>query len=239
MTVDIIIYHNPECGTSRNTLAMIQNAGIEPRVIEYLKTPPNRSRLVSLITRMGITPRALLREKGTPYTELGLDDAALSDDQLVDAIAELFVHQPKVKGAGEDVVARIVGIVPEAEACAHVCPGPRHQLHEAHRAGRRPGRSAAHACAAPAFGLHHRLDPLDRHPEPGGCLGGIGSPVGHDFRAGGGSGDEAGRREDRSQRAHSSLALPTDIMFRGRTLQVNMCGQRPVSACNSSSMPIT
>lgn len=98
MTVDIIIYHNPECGTSRNTLAMIQNAGIEPHVIEYLKTSPNRSRLVSLIGRMGITPRALLREKGTPYAELGLGDPALSDDQLIDAMIEhpILINRPIV-----------------------------------------------------------------------------------------------------------------------------------------------
>jgi arsenate reductase len=98
MTVDIIIYHNPECGTSRNTLAMIRNDGIEPHVIEYLKTPPNRSRLVSLIARMGITPRALLREKGTPYAELGLGDPALSDDQLIDAMIEhpILINRPIV-----------------------------------------------------------------------------------------------------------------------------------------------
>lgn len=98
MTVDIIIYHNPECGTSRNTLAMIQNAGIEPHVIEYLKTPPNRSRLVSLIGRMGITPRALLREKGTPYAELGLGDPSLSDDQLIDTMIEhpILINRPIV-----------------------------------------------------------------------------------------------------------------------------------------------
>ena len=98
MTVDIIIYHNPECGTSRNTLAMIRNAGIEPHVIEYLKTPPNRSRLVSLIGRMGITPRALLREKNTPYAELGLGDPALSDDQLIDAMIEhpILINRPIV-----------------------------------------------------------------------------------------------------------------------------------------------
>ena len=86
MAVDIVIYHNPECGTSRNTLAMIRNAGIEPHVIEYLKTPPSRALLVELIDRAGITPRDLLREKGTPYAELGLGDDALSDDTLVDAM---------------------------------------------------------------------------------------------------------------------------------------------------------
>jgi len=86
VAVDIVIYHNPECGTSRNTLAMIRNAGIEPHVVEYLKTPPSRALLVELIDRAGITPRDLLREKGTPYAQLGLSDDALSDDALVDAM---------------------------------------------------------------------------------------------------------------------------------------------------------
>ena len=86
MAVDIVIYHNPECGTSRNALAMIRNAGIEPHVIEYLKTPPSRALLVELIDRAGITPRDLLREKGTPYAELGLGDTALTDEQLLDAV---------------------------------------------------------------------------------------------------------------------------------------------------------
>jgi arsenate reductase len=73
--IDIIIYHNPECGTSRNVLGLIRNAGIEPHVIEYLKTPPSRALLVQLVERAGITPRELLREKGTPYAELGLGDS--------------------------------------------------------------------------------------------------------------------------------------------------------------------
>ncbi len=81
--VDIVIYYNPDCGTSRNTLAMIRNAGIEPHVVEYLKTPPSRAMLVALIARMSVTPRAMLREKGTPYAELGLGDPALSDDQML------------------------------------------------------------------------------------------------------------------------------------------------------------
>jgi arsenate reductase len=81
---DIIIYHNPACGTSRNTLALIRNAGVEPQVIEYLKTPPDRATLESLIARMGIRPRALLREKGTPYAELGLGSDRWSDAELVD-----------------------------------------------------------------------------------------------------------------------------------------------------------
>jgi len=86
MAVDIVIYHNPACGTSRNTLAMIRNAAIEPHVVEYLKTPPARALLVDLIDRAGITPRDLLREKGTPYAELGLGDASLTDDALLDAM---------------------------------------------------------------------------------------------------------------------------------------------------------
>ncbi|AUW60522.1 arsenate reductase (glutaredoxin) (plasmid) [Sphingobium sp. SCG-1] len=98
MPIDVIIYHNPDCGTSRNTLAMIENAGIEPHIIEYLKTPPNRSRLVSLIARMGLTPRGLLREKGTPYCELGLDNLALTDDELVDAMVArpILINRPIV-----------------------------------------------------------------------------------------------------------------------------------------------
>ena len=83
---DIVIYHNPACGTSRNTLAMIRNAGIEPHVVEYLKTPPSRALLEQLIVRAGITARELLREKGTPYAELGLGDMALGDEALIDAM---------------------------------------------------------------------------------------------------------------------------------------------------------
>ena len=95
---DIIIYHNPACGTSRNTLAMIRNAGIEPHVIEYLKTPPARSLLASLIERMGVSVRSVLREKGTPFKELGLDDASLTDSQLLDAMMAhpILINRPIV-----------------------------------------------------------------------------------------------------------------------------------------------
>ncbi len=98
MITDIVIYHNPGCGTSRNTLAMIQNAGIEPHVIEYLNTPPTRAMLVQLIERAGLTPRALLREKGTPYAELGLGDERLSDEALVDAMMKhpVLINRPLV-----------------------------------------------------------------------------------------------------------------------------------------------
>ena len=95
---DIVIYHNPECGTSRNALAMIRNAGIEPHVVEYLKTPPSRQLLENLIERAGIGPRALLREKGTRYAELGLDNPDLSDAQLIDAMMEypILINRPLV-----------------------------------------------------------------------------------------------------------------------------------------------
>ena len=98
MAVDIVIYHNPECGTSRNTLAMIRNAGIEPHVVEYLKTPPARALLVELIDRAGMRPRELLREKGTPYADLGLGDTSLSDDALVDAMMAhpILINRPLV-----------------------------------------------------------------------------------------------------------------------------------------------
>lgn len=96
--MDVIIYHNPDCGTSRNTLAMIRNAGIEPHVIEYLKTPPTRTMLKQLIARMGITIRALLREKGTPYAELGLGDPSKTDDQLLGAMLAhpILINRPIV-----------------------------------------------------------------------------------------------------------------------------------------------
>ena len=98
MAVDIVIYHNPECGTSRNALAMIRNAGIEPHVVEYLKTPPARALLVELIDRAGMRPRELLREKGTPYADLGLGDTSLSDDALVDAMMAhpILINRPLV-----------------------------------------------------------------------------------------------------------------------------------------------
>lgn len=95
---DIVIYHNPDCGTSRNALALIRNSGVEPHVVEYLKTPPARALLVELIDRAGLKPRELLREKGTPYAELGLDDATLTDDALVDAMIAhpVLINRPLV-----------------------------------------------------------------------------------------------------------------------------------------------
>jgi arsenate reductase len=98
MPTDIVIYHNPDCGTSRNTLAMIRNAGIEPHVVEYLKTPPSRAMLAQLIERAGITPRALLREKGKPFAELGLGDESLSDEALLDKMMAhpILINRPLV-----------------------------------------------------------------------------------------------------------------------------------------------
>ncbi|MCG5262794.1 arsenate reductase (glutaredoxin) [Cupriavidus gilardii] len=94
----VTIYHNPACGTSRNTLAMIRNAGIEPTVIEYLKTPPTRSELEGMIRQAGLSVRAAIREKGTPYAELGLDDTSLTDDQLLDAMMAhpILINRPFV-----------------------------------------------------------------------------------------------------------------------------------------------
>ena len=94
----VTIYHNPACGTSRNTLALIRNSGVEPTVIEYLRTPPARDELADLIRRMDVPVRAVLREKGTPYAELGLGDPALSDDQLLDAMIAhpILINRPIV-----------------------------------------------------------------------------------------------------------------------------------------------
>jgi arsenate reductase len=96
--IPVTIYHNPGCGTSRNTLALIRNAGIEPTVIEYLKTPPDRATLESLIQRMGIQPRALLRQRGTPYDELGLGADHWTDAQLIDQMLNhpILINRPIV-----------------------------------------------------------------------------------------------------------------------------------------------
>lgn len=95
---DITIYHNPSCGTSRNVLALIRDAGHEPRVVEYLKTPPTKEQLRALVAAMGVPVRAILREKGTPYAELGLDDPKWSDEQLLDFIVQhpILLQRPVV-----------------------------------------------------------------------------------------------------------------------------------------------
>jgi len=94
----ITIYHNPDCGTSRNVLGLIRNSGVEPTIVEYLKTPPDRATLTALIAAMGVPVRALLREKGTPYAELGLDDPALGEDALIDAMLAhpILINRPIV-----------------------------------------------------------------------------------------------------------------------------------------------
>jgi arsenate reductase (glutaredoxin) len=96
--MSVTIYHNPACGTSRNTLAMIRQSGVEPVVIEYLKTPPSRETLVELVKAQGISVRALLREKGTPYKELGLDDPKWSDEELIDQMLAhpILINRPIV-----------------------------------------------------------------------------------------------------------------------------------------------
>lgn len=98
--MSVTIYHNPACGTSRNTLALIRATGDEPAVIHYLETPPCREELVSLIQRIGISPRDLLRQKGTPYAEMSLGDPSLTDDQLIDAMMEqpILINRPIVAG---------------------------------------------------------------------------------------------------------------------------------------------
>lgn len=119
---DIVIYHNPECGTSRNVLGLIRNAGIEPHVIEYLKTPPTRELLVQLIERAGITPRDLLREKGTPYGELGLGDESLSDAALLDAMMAhpILINRPLV------VSPLGVRLCRPSETVLDLLPSPQH-----------------------------------------------------------------------------------------------------------------
>ncbi|KWF83417.1 arsenate reductase (glutaredoxin) [Burkholderia cepacia] len=96
--MSVTIYHNPDCGTSRNTLAMIRGAGIEPTVIEYLKTPPTRDKLVELIKQSGLSVREVVRQKGTPYAELGLDNPSIADEQLIDAMLEhpILINRPFV-----------------------------------------------------------------------------------------------------------------------------------------------
>jgi arsenate reductase len=101
MTTETIIYHNPNCGTSRKVLGMLRDSGVAPRVIEYLKTLPNRSELVDLLRNLGMQPRQILRRRGTPYDELGLDDLAKTDDQLIDAILAhpILMERPIVVSA--------------------------------------------------------------------------------------------------------------------------------------------
>ena len=117
----ITIYHNPACGTSRNVLALIRNSGEEPRIIEYLKTPPSRAELVDLIARMGLPVRSVLREKGTPFHELGLDNPTLTDDTLIDAMIAhpILINRPIV------VTPLGVALCRPSEAALEILPNPQ------------------------------------------------------------------------------------------------------------------
>jgi len=119
--MDVIIYHNPQCGTSRNTLGLIRNAGIEPHIIEYLKTPPTRLLLRQLIGRMGVPVRAAMRRKGAPFDELGLDDPSLSDDRLLDAMMAhpILIERPIV------VTPAGVRLCRPSEAVLDILPAPQ------------------------------------------------------------------------------------------------------------------
>lgn len=118
--MNVTIYHNPDCGTSRNTLAMIRQSGLEPTVIEYLKTPPSREKLVELIAAMGIPVRTLLREKGTPYKELRLDDPKWTDDELLDFMIKhpILINRPIV------VTPKGVKLCRPSEAVLEILPNP-------------------------------------------------------------------------------------------------------------------
>lgn len=117
----ITIYHNPKCGTSRNVLAMIRNSGEEPAVVEYLKTPPSRAELVDLLARAGLNPRDVLRRKGTPYDELGLDDPKFTDDALIDLMIEqpILINRPLV------VTSLGVRLCRPSEAVLEILPNPQ------------------------------------------------------------------------------------------------------------------
>lgn len=119
--IDVVIYHNPECGTSRNTLGLIRNAGIEPHVIEYLKTPPSRALLKSLIERMGVSVRDVVRIKGTPYRELKLDEPGVTDEQLLDAMMAhpILINRPIV------VTPLGVKLCRPSEAVLDLLPAPQ------------------------------------------------------------------------------------------------------------------
>jgi arsenate reductase len=118
--MSVTIYHNPECGTSRNTLAMIRQSGTEPEIIEYLKHPPSRKRLKELIAAMGISTRALLREKGTPYAELGLADPRWTDDQLLDLmlVHPILINRPIV------ITPKGVKLCRPSETVLEILPNP-------------------------------------------------------------------------------------------------------------------
>jgi len=119
--MNVTIYHNPECGTSRNTLGLIRNAGIEPTVIEYLRNPPGRTTLADLISRAGLSVREAVREKGTPFVELGLDDPATTDEQLIDAMLAhpILINRPFV------VTSAGVRLCRPSEVVLDILPAPQ------------------------------------------------------------------------------------------------------------------
>ncbi|TDF63851.1 arsenate reductase (glutaredoxin) [Cupriavidus sp. L7L] len=119
--MSVTIYHNPACGTSRNTLAMIRNAGIAPNVIEYLSTPPDRQTLQQMISLAGLTVREAIREKGTPYAELGLSDPALTDEQLLEAMLAhpILINRPFV------ITERGVRLCRPSELVLDILPSPQ------------------------------------------------------------------------------------------------------------------
>jgi arsenate reductase len=119
--VSVTIYHNPDCGTSRNTLAMIRQSGVEPTIVKYLKNPPTRTRLLELIAAMGISVRELLRQKGTPYADLGLDDAKWTDNELIDFMLAhpILINRPIV------VTPKGIKLCRPSEAVLDILPNPR------------------------------------------------------------------------------------------------------------------
>ena len=120
MTTAITIYHNPKCGTSSNVLAIIRQSGVEPQIIEYLKTPPGREKLVELVAKLDIPVRELLRRKGTPYDELGLDDPKWSDDDLID----FMVAHPILMNRPVVVIGDTVRLCRPCEAVLDILPNP-------------------------------------------------------------------------------------------------------------------
>ncbi len=124
--MDVIIYHNPACGTSRNTLGLIRNAGVEPHIIEYLKSPPTRAMLADLIGRMGVSVRSVMRQKGTLYADLGLADAGISEDALLDAM----IHNPVLIDRPIVVTPRGVRLCRPSEAVLDLIPPQLDEFHK-------------------------------------------------------------------------------------------------------------
>ena len=139
---EVTIFHNPACGTSRNTLALIRHAGIEPVVVEYLVTPPSRARLQGLLAAMGMSVREILREKGTPFSELGLGDPAIAEDQLLEAIARhpILMNRPIVETALGTALCRPSELVLELLPVAPLPPFTKEGGEIVHDNGKRRER---------------------------------------------------------------------------------------------------